>query len=328
MINRLVFVFVIVFYFNALGQEQIIDTTVYNFINYKLNTIYNGDKYLLSYFEKLNKLENNEINKITIFHFGDSHVAGLSFPNRLEYHFQLNFGNLGREVYTEQPKIKKRYVRKRRRKGDDFDDSFFEFSVVRDTVFSYDSLVIDTDTSWLSLIPKKKSGIYYNIYGNVGKSFPYFSSSIFIQNKLETINPDLVVITLGTNDAFAPKFDSLGFYNSSKELINKIKKNNPYVNIIITIPAESYIKRKIANENIITVKNAIIKLADDEKICCWNFYDIMAKEERMNTWVSYGLATNDKIHFTKQGYMLMADLLYVAIMQQYEKFLINNLIHN
>ena len=117
MINRLVFVFVIVFYFNALGQEQIIDTTVYNFINYKLNTIYNGDKYLLSYFEKLNKLENNEINKITIFHFGDSHVAGLSFPNRLEYHFQLNFGNLGREVYTEQPKIKKRYVRKRRRKG-------------------------------------------------------------------------------------------------------------------------------------------------------------------------------------------------------------------
>jgi len=41
-------------------------------------------------------------------------------------------------------------------------------------------------------------------------------------------------------------------------------------------------------------------------------------------WVLNGLATNDKVHFTKAGYMLMADLIYVAIMKEYENFLLNN----
>lgn len=321
--KRLFFIFVLVVSLNLFAQEQIVDTSAYNFINYSANAIYNGDKYLLSYFEKLNMLENNGINKISILHFGDSHVAGLSFPNRLEYHFQLNFGNLGREVYAEQPKVKKKYTKRRRRKGDDFEDSSFEVSVRKDTLFVPDSIFIDTDTSWLSLVPIKKSGIYYSIYGNVGKSFPYFSSSFLLKNRLESINPDLVVITLGTNDAFAPNFDSLAFYQNAKELVDIIKKNNPDASVIITIPAESYIKRKTINNNIVVVKNAIIKLSDDEKICCWNFYDIMSKEEKMNNWVSNGLATADKVHFTKQGYMLMADLFYVAIMKQYEKFLIN-----
>ncbi|HPN39188.1 MAG TPA: GDSL-type esterase/lipase family protein [Melioribacteraceae bacterium] len=318
------FVLVAFLYISTFAQEQIVDTSVCSFINYKINKIHNGNKYLTAFFEKLNKLENNKISKVSVFHFGDSHVAGLSFPNRLEYHFQLNFGNLGREVFSEQPIIKKKRKKVRRKRGDDFDDSFSYYPVTKDTIYSSDSLFIDKDTSWFSLVPIKKSGVYYSIYGNVGKSFSYFSTSALFQNRLEVANPDLAVITLGTNDAYAPKFDSLTFYNNAKELVLLLKKFNPKVNIIITIPAESYIKRKLVNQNIITVKNSLIKIADDEEICCWNFYDIMAKDDKMMNWVLNGLATNDKVHFTKAGYMLMADLIYVAIMKEYENFLLNN----
>lgn len=314
--------FLFFFSITLFAQEQIVDTTAYTFINYDLNRITNGKNNLYSFFEKLYLLENNEINKVSIFHFGDSHVAGLSFPNRLEYLFQLNFGNLGRMVHTEQPKVKKRYAKRRRRRGGDIDDFSTEFAAIKDTLFTPDSLVIDTDTSWLSLVPVNKSGIYFNIYGNVGKSFPFFTSSSFFMTQLEAANPDLAVITLGTNDAFAPKFDSLLFYNNAKELITALKRSNPKVNIILTIPSESYIKRKTINANIEVVKNAIILLAEQEKVCAWDFYDIMAYDDKMNNWVVSGLATNDKVHFTKQGYTLMADLLYVAIMKEYESFLL------
>ncbi len=307
-------------------QQEIVDTTNYSFINYNNNIIINGNKYLNNFFKKLNLLENNKLNQITIFHFGDSHVAGLSFPNRLEYHFQLNFGNLGRNVFTEIPKIHKhtRYNRKtkykRRGNSAEFDFNFY----AHDTLYVADSLEIDTDTTWLKLLPVAKSGIYFNIYGNVGKSFPFFTSSNYFNNKLSSIKTDLAIITLGTNDAYAPQFDSLSFYYNAKSLIQLIKNNSSDVAIILTIPAESYLRRKYPNPNIVTVRNTLIKLSDDENICAWDFYNIMASEDKMNTWMLNGLAAGDRIHFTKEGYTLMADLLYVAIMKDYEAYLYKN----
>lgn len=318
---------------NLFCQQQIVDTTNYSFINYNNNVIINGNKYLNTFFNKLNLLENNKLKKVTIFHFGDSHVAGLSFPNRLEYHFQLNFGNLGRNVITEIPKTSKHImynknikrktyrtkIRKRSSNSEEFDFNYYSIDI--DTLYVPDSLEIDTDTTWLKLLPTAKSGIYFNIYGNVGKSFSFFTTSSSFINQLELINTDLAIITLGTNDAYGPLFDSLSFYNSANSVIQLVKNSNPSVNIILTIPAESYTSKKYPNPNIITVRNTLIKLCNDEKICAWDFYNIMASEDKMNQWMYNGLAANDRIHFTKVGYSLMADLLYVAIMKDYESYL-------
>ena len=39
----------------------------------------------------------------------------------------------------------------------------------------------------------------------------------------------------------------------------------------------------------------------------------------MARWEAAGLAQADKVHFTPAGYKLLADLLFDAIMESYEK---------
>lgn len=329
--KKLCVLLILIFVVNNYAQEAILDTNNYKFIQYSKNTISNSKKCLTKFYDKLHNLEEGKINKITIFQFGDSHVAGLSFPNQLEYNFQINFGNLGRHVFSApvQKTIKKKVPKRRRRRkgGDDFEEAeyFFladNYLVDKDTSITLDPSLIDEDTTWFSGMPIQKRGIDYYVYGNSGKTFDYFNQSSQFGDYLTDTKPDLAIVTLGTNDAFAPKFDSVSVYESVDKIIDLIKSVNNNCSIIFTTPAESYVKKATVNANIPVVRNIIKTVCKKHNVACWDFYGIMALDNPMQTWLDNELAFNDKIHFTKPGYQLIADMLYVAIMKGYEKYLI------
>ncbi len=311
------------------AQQAIIDTNNYKFIQYSKNTINNSKKCLTKFYEKLHDLEEGKINKITIFHFGDSHVAGLSFPNQLEYNFQINFGNLGRHVFSApvQKTTKKKVTKKRKKRGgDDFDEAEYLFLAesylcAQDSSITLDPSLIDYDTSWFNGMPIKKRGIDYYVYGNSGKSFSYFNESTQFNEYLNEAKPDLAIITLGTNDAFATKFDSSAIHEEIEKIIDIVKSTNNNCAIILTTPAESYIKKNKINQNIPVVRNIIKTISKKHNVANWDLYGIMGQNNPMQTWLDNELAYNDKIHFTKPGYQLIADMLYVAIMKGYEKYL-------
>lgn len=328
--KKICVLFIFLFVLKMSAQEAIIDTNNYKFIQYSKNTISNSKKCLTKFYEKLHNLEDGKINKITIFQFGDSHVAGLSFPNQLEYNFQINFGNIGRHVFSApvQKIVKKKVPRRRKRRkgGDDFEEAEYFFlaeNIVydKDTSITLDPSLIDYDTTWFSGMPKQKRGIDYYVYGNSGKTFSFFNESSQFSEYLNDTKPDLAIITLGTNDAFAPKFDSASVYESIDKTIALVKSVNNSCSIILTTPAESYIKKSIVNKNIPVVRNIIKIVSKKHNVACWDFYGIMGLDDRMQTWLDNELAFNDKIHFTKPGYQLIADMLYVAIMKGYEKYL-------
>ncbi len=328
---------IIIFFFISISlfsQESILDTNNYRFIKYSANIINNDEIGLSSFFTKLQKLEEAKINKISIFHLGDSHVAGLSFPNRLEYNFEINFGKLGRTVYTHSnpvKKIKRRSHRRRRKGSDEIEFDYFfnqrpESFYKNDSLLIYDSLAVDTDTTWFHNIPIQKRGIYYSIYGNTGKSFSYFINSSVIQNYIIDTKPDLAIITLGTNDAFGLNYDSSETALQITKLIKNIRLANPTASVLVTIPAESFIKHITPNLNILSVRNVIKDVCIKNKACYWDFYNIMGGQNSMDIWLENELAYKDKVHFTKPGYQLIADMLYVAIMKSYVNFLEKGLI--
>ena len=47
----------------------------------------------------------------------------------------------------------------------------------------------------------------------------------------------------------------------------------------------------------------------------------MGGSKSIYTWQKHGLANTDRIHFTNDGYMLEGDLLFGAILREYEKHL-------
>ena len=53
----------------------------------------------------------------------------------------------------------------------------------------------------------------------------------------------------------------------------------------------------------------------------WNMYDVMGGLNSIVLWQRNGLAQRDKIHFTREGYLIMGDLFFNALMKDFEEYI-------
>ncbi|MBN1413773.1 MAG: hypothetical protein JW973_01630 [Bacteroidales bacterium] len=70
-----------------------------------------------------------------------------------------------------------------------------------------------------------------------------------------------------------------------------------------------------------TMKDEITRLAGRFNCGIWDFYTKMGGLNSVSTWYSHGLMKHDKVHFTKEGYMLKDNLLFEAFIKSQEKSL-------
>jgi lysophospholipase L1-like esterase len=59
------------------------------------------------------------------------------------------------------------------------------------------------------------------------------------------------------------------------------------------------------------------KQTQEQNVAIWDLHQIMGGLGSMRRWRSAGLAQADGIHFTEQGYLVKAQLLYSALMKAY-----------
>ena len=58
-------------------------------------------------------------------------------------------------------------------------------------------------------------------------------------------------------------------------------------------------------------------MAEDYGAAVWDQFDVMGGLRSMQDWEKAGWAQKDKVHFTREGYRLMGDLLYNALIESY-----------
>ncbi len=162
-------------------------------------------------------------------------------------------------------------------------------------------------------------GIIYSAVGINGAECNSFLKCNLLENHLQIINPEWIIISLGTNDAYSKNFSSSAFENNLDELINRIQNALPKTFILITTPPDSYRKRKIPNPNMQIAAKVIEKIAEKHNCAVWNLNEIMGGFTSMKLWHKAGLAANDKIHFSRNGYNLQGDLLFNAFLSAYDK---------
>jgi lysophospholipase L1-like esterase len=281
------------------SQENLVDSLHPGFIRYDLNVIGNSAKGLKNFYEKLDNLENDDLDRVAIYHLGDSHVRAAFFAKEVAFNLQEFFGSAG--GYMFYPAERRKAYRKKKKKK----------VTVRIKTAPMVRQFSEDDTT----------GIEYYIYGISGKTFNYFSDFDLLYKHIEEYEPDLIIITLGTNDAFAPKFDIETAQLHINSLITKIKKFNPDISILLTIPPDSYIKKKYANPNIAEIRDVIIHYCVQNDLSYWDLFSIMGGNNSMETWFRNRLAGKDKIHFTEVGYKLQGELLYKALINGYEQYI-------
>ena len=163
---------------------------------------------------------------------------------------------------------------------------------------------------------KDYDGIKYESFGLNGASFRTFCNKTEYLDIIKKIKPDLIIISLGTNDASGDTVYFSDFLNTVHEVISSIRDVKPDADILITTPPD-YIKKGKINNNIPLICDYLFVYCDDNNIAYWDLYGVMGGKGSCEKWIEDGLMAKDKIHFTKEGYEIQArwfyeDLIYLG----------------
>lgn len=166
----------------------------------------------------------------------------------------------------------------------------------------------------------KRGGVNYHVAGVNGSQYRNWASSTILAEQSKYLHPDLVIISLGTNDANDLSLTTEDFVNQMHKLISGLRKANPTAKFLLTTPADSYFRRRYDNKHVDRIRHAILHYAERHQIACWDLYHVMGGPGSIRIWQSEGLAAQDLIHFSKSGYELQAELFYQAFIKHYKAY--------
>jgi lysophospholipase L1-like esterase len=165
-----------------------------------------------------------------------------------------------------------------------------------------------------------KPGIRYHISGINGARFRHYTVSEELINQVSALYPDLIIISLGTNEAFDhPNLDPK-VSSQITELITALKRANPNTIIMLTTPADFFKHKTRRNPGVKIVQNKIIETANQNHLPYWDLYEVGGGNHSADRWKKKDLLQADGIHFTKKGYELQGELLYEALIKGYNEY--------
>lgn len=142
-----------------------------------------------------------------------------------------------------------------------------------------------------------------HVYAINGKTYSYFiKNKKTLNSKLNNYKPNIVIISLGTNDYFNGN-NKTNFKKQVITLIDIIKNNDSTIKIILTSPPNNK-----HHNNMETCANILKEVSKENK----NVYycDIL------NESVLYGnYIQKDKVHYKNVGYKIIGQIIYNFIIK-------------
>ncbi|MBK8805358.1 MAG: hypothetical protein IPO21_01385 [Bacteroidales bacterium] len=174
------------------------------------------------------------------------------------------------------------------------------------------------------LLELSESGITYSACGVNGSDVSDWLKCNMLPDQIADLQPDLIIISLGTNDCYPKYFNSEQFSENLDKLMKTLTNLHLKVPIILTTPGDNYRSGVYLNTNLNKTASIIHSIAAKYKQNVWDFFEIMGGENSVTLWHQEGLTGKDKLHYTKKGYYLQAELFYDALMKKYSEYIAAN----
>lgn len=142
------------------------------------------------------------------------------------------------------------------------------------------------------------------------------------EREMSLVHPDLVILGLGINDSTCPPqdFRPEKFKANYRRLLSLMREQAPGCCFLFITNNDSwrYYRRgrMTHNDNGEAVRLAMMELAGEYDGAVWDLFELMGGNGSATAWRDAGLMKNDRLHFTREGYELLGDLLYNAIMDE------------
>lgn len=186
-----------------------------------------------------------------------------------------------------------------------------------------------------------RPGVFYHTIGNNGAAYETYNRIGNVGVGIAPLQPNLVIISLGTNEAFG-KFNSASFVASIDRLVKNIRTANPDALIMLTTPMECHrsttTSRRVkvrrngklrtvtrtstsyaVNANIAPVRTAILDYARRNSLPVWDWYEVAGGRGASTVWIKNNLFAKDRVHHTQRAYRIEGRLLYEALAETLRK---------
>jgi LysM repeat protein len=169
------------------------------------------------------------------------------------------------------------------------------------------------------ILGNNQAGVTYSGIGvNGAKSSDYNKFSLFFE-QLKALQPDLIIISLGTNESF-DKQTADQYFSQLDQMITTIKAKTPLATILVTTPPPSVLHRKYTNTFIEDYAQKIKSSAHETGYAVWDLFEVFGGNKNIFKNAAKGLMARDKVHYSKAGYEKQADLFFEAFLKSYELY--------
>jgi lysophospholipase L1-like esterase len=162
-------------------------------------------------------------------------------------------------------------------------------------------------------------GVVLHTIGVNGATFSNYLNSKYFPDHLATLKPDLIILSLGTNEAVARTFNPDSLKATMDSLISSFRKKGIDAGILFTTPPaiyKGYRKNRRTHykpsTNAALVRETILNFASEKGYASWDWYTIMGGRQSMAKWKAKRMTDRRYIHFSPKGYSIQGSLLNEA----------------
>ena len=167
------------------------------------------------------------------------------------------------------------------------------------------------------LMMNDEPGFSYTSIGVNGAGLYTYIDNIRFEEQLKSYPPDFFAYSVGTNDGNVPydEFKPEIYKSNLEKMMQMALRANPNCALLLTVPNDSYYKRRYLNKNIERERTVIIELAKEYSMAVWDLYGVMGGLGSSKTWELNGLMRSDLIHFTHSGYHFKGELYIDSLLK-------------
>ncbi|GEP94600.1 hypothetical protein CCY01nite_08600 [Chitinophaga cymbidii] len=177
-------------------------------------------------------------------------------------------------------------------------------------------------------------GVLYHAIGINGAQFMHYNQhAATLPVQLRILRPQLLILSLGTNEAFGG-VTAAQLRQEMDKTMKAVREHAPGAKVLFTTPPYGMKKKRrvayrknkrtyyrvtyAANPQVAVLRAEILQYCRDNGYACWDFYDAMRADKRfLRGW------SNDKLHFNAYGYTLQGTMLFETIAAAYDDWIKN-----
>ncbi|MBB1138887.1 LysM peptidoglycan-binding domain-containing protein [Myroides sp. WP-1] len=188
-------------------------------------------------------------------------------------------------------------------------EQFYLYPVQQADQYDVNGIVLEND----------QAGILYHTIGVNGARYSDYNKYPLFFSQLEGLEADLIIVSLGTNEAF-DRMDAENFKSEINRFLKEVKDRNPQASILVTSPPPSYFSKGVPNTFASTLANEIIINGIDQKYAIWDMYYNLGGTLGLPYLIEEQMLSKDLVHYTIKGYEYTGTLFYEGLMQVYQNY--------